>query len=127
MRRGPLGKKRLYSQIVLNSGGHGGGEAISRGWAGVQDDQMEPAQVTAEVASGDAAAGAEEILEPGMPVVDGLDVQFAAGSFAGRLVDRLVGDAQGSGTRWIAGTTIAHQQGILVEHRRQDRVDGACS
>ena len=67
---------------------------------------MEPAQVIVEVSGGDAAAGAEEVLEPGMAVVDGLDVQFAAGSFAGGLVERLVANTQGRGTGRIAGGAI---------------------
>lgn len=56
----------------------------------MKDDEMEPAQVAVEIPGGDAAAGTEEILEAGMPVVHGLDVEFATGALAGRLVEHLV-------------------------------------
>ena len=57
---------------------HGGFEAVARGWRGMQDDEMEPAQIAAEVLRGDAPPAAEKILQLGVPAVDGLDVQFAA-------------------------------------------------
>ncbi len=59
-----------------------------------------------------------------MPAVDRLDVQFAADPLAGRLVERLMGDPQRGGARWIAGAAVGDQQGVLAEHRRQARLDG---
>lgn len=65
----------------------------------MKSDEMEPVQIAVEVAGGDSAAGAEEILQARMPVVDGLDMEFPADTLAGRLIERLMADAQGGGAR----------------------------
>lgn len=69
---------------------------------------MKPAQLAVEISGSNAAAGTGEILEAGMSVVHGLDVEFATGTPAGRQAEHLVADPQG----------------VLVQHRRQDRADG---
>ena len=46
---------------------------------------------------GDATEGCQEAFEPLMAVVDGLDVQVAADPLAGRLVQRLMADADVGG------------------------------
>ena len=74
---------------------------------------MEPAQVPVEVSGCDAAAGSEEVLEPGMSVVDGLDVEFSAGSFAGGLIECLVANTQGRGAGRIAGGAIGYRRASL--------------
>ena len=64
---------------------------------------MEPSQVRSEVSGGDAAPCPEEILEAGMAIVDGVDVQIAPHPLASGLVERFVTDAQGGGTGRVAG------------------------
>ena len=60
---------------------------------------MEPAQVAAEVLGGDATSLPEEILEAGMAIVDGVDVDVATGALAVRLIEYLMTDAQSDGKR----------------------------
>src|SRR4051794_41529627 len=81
---------------------------------------MEPAQVTGEVLGGNTAAGPEKILQPRVTIVDGLDVEFAADTLTGSLVEDFVGDAQGGGAGGITGAAIGDQQGIGVD----DRLEG---
>ena len=60
---------------------------------------MVPDEVAVEALRGDAAAAVEEGFEPLVAAVDGVDVEVAAAAFAGFVVERFVGDAQGSGPR----------------------------
>src|SRR3954453_7790804 len=87
---------------------------------------MEPAQVAGEVLGGDAAAGAEEALQPRMAIVDGLDVQFAPHPLAGGLVEDLMADAQGGGAGGGAGAAIGDQQSIGADDRLEGRREGGC-
>ena len=60
---------------------------------------MIPGEVAAEAFAGDAAPAAEEGLESLVAAVDGVEVEIAATAFAGLVVERLVGEAQGPGPR----------------------------
>ena len=81
---------------------------MARGRIGVQGDEMKPPQVADEILRGDTTAGTEEMLQPRMPVIDGLDMKFATNALADRLVERLVADAQGGGTGRIDVVAIGN-------------------
>ena len=85
---------------------------------------MEPFEVAGEVFGGDAPVRAQEGFQPFMPAVDGLDVQFASGALAARLVERGVGDSQVGGAERISGCAIGDQQVVLAQNRLQDGLDG---
>ena len=60
---------------------------------------MVPGEVAVEISGGHAAPATEEGLEPLVAAVDGVEVQVAATALAGFVVERFVGEAQGSGPR----------------------------
>jgi acetolactate synthase I/II/III large subunit len=82
-----------------------------------QDGEVVPGEVAAEVFGGDAAAAAEEGLEPLVAAVDGVDVEVAAAAFAGFVVERLMGEAQ---DRAQGG-----KNGAASVTRSASRLDGA--
>ena len=90
----------------------------------MKGNEMESPQIAGKIFRRDASTAAKERLETGVPVVDGLDMQFPANAFAGRRVERLVADTHGGGTRRIAGTAVGHPQRILVHDRRKDISQG---
>ena len=59
-----------------------------------------------------------------MAVVDGLDVQVAADPLAGRLVQRLMADAEVGGAPRIGSGAVGDEQSILVDGGFQHRLDG---
>ena len=81
---------------------------------------MEPLEVAAEVFGSDATIAAQESLEALMAAVHRLDVQFTPDPLTGRLIERLMGDTQLRGARWIERCAIGDQEGVLAEHRGQD-------
>ena len=91
---------------------------------GRQTDAEEPAQVVGQVLGGDATEGCQEAFEPLMAVVDGLDVQVAADPLAGRLVQRLMADADVGGAPRIGSGAVGDEQSILVDSGFQHRLDG---
>jgi hypothetical protein len=90
----------------------------------LKPDEVEPAQIAVEVFGGDAAMLAEEILEPGMSVVYGLDVKLASDPLLGGLIERLVADAEGGGAGRVAGAGVGDEQGVLVDDRPQGVDEG---
>ena len=62
---------------------------------------MEPLEVAAEVFGSDATIAPQESLEALMAAVHRLDVQFTPDPLTGRLIERLMGDTQLRGARWI--------------------------
>ena len=55
---------------------YGGGEAGPVVGAGGEADEVEPAQVVVQIAGGDAAAGAQEVLQPAVAAVHRLHMQI---------------------------------------------------
>ena len=51
---------------------------------------MEPPQIAGKIFRGDASTTAKERIETGVPVVDGLDMQFPANALARRLIERIL-------------------------------------
>ena len=74
---------------------------------------MVPGEVAAEVFGSHAAAPAQEGLETLVAAVGGVEVEVGAAAFAGFMVERLVGDAQGSGTRREERGAVGDQERIL--------------
>jgi hypothetical protein len=72
----------------------------------VKADEVEPAQIAVEVAGGETASRAKEILGAGMAGVDGLDVEFATDTLTDQLVEPLVTDAQSGRARRTAVVAV---------------------
>ena len=96
---------------------YGGGEAGSVIGAGGEADEVEPAQVVVQIAGGDAAAGAQEVLQPTVAAVHRLHMQIAPNPFPHRAVECFVAHPERGGARWVARAAVGDQQGVLRDHR----------
>ena len=96
---------------------HGGGEAGPIVGAGGEADEVEPAQVVVQIAGGDAAAGAQEVLQPTVAAVHRLHMQIAPNPFPHRAVECFVAHPERGGARWVARAAVGDQQGVLRDHR----------
>ena len=102
-------------------------EAIPRCRDAAKFGEMEPAQVAAEIFSGHPAPMAQEVLQPAVQAVDGLNVQFAADPLAGRLVEHLMGDFHLGGAVRQSLPAIGDQQSVFAEDRIEHRLDGVAA
>ena len=78
-----------------------------------QDGEVVPGEGAVEVLGGDAAAAAEEGLRTLVAAVDGVETKLAAAAFTGLAVERLVADAQGSGTGRKERSAVGDRQRVV--------------
>ena len=88
---------------------YGGGEAGPIVGAGGEGDEVEPAQVVVQIAGGDAAAGAQEVLQPTVAAVHRLHMQIAPNPFPHRAVECFVAHP------------VVRRRRLTRQHQRESR------